>query len=195
MRTYFFFYFLAANSFVQTPTRNSPLIDTKGDLTYKIGDWVNVNCSTIAVNAKLKWYINEVDTVYLSTHEPVNVKEYIQSITSDSIKLYTLGLNFQLLPSHSGLNEIKLRCVATYREVIKETSSSLNIYSYNYQAIEAQSTSFTSSSCGSWTSSFLANKWILLTLVILSFNTNVRNVSTFPWLFCYLISLLFLLPT
>lgn len=99
-----------------------------------------------------------------------------------------------MLPSHTGFSEIKLRCVATYKEVIKEQSSFLNIFSYSYQAIEAQSTSFTSSSATSSagtatisTSKCFINKPIYSTV------TAIGVSIFFSWLFSYIIVLPMLL--
>ena len=41
-------------------TREAPMI-TGGKSRYKIGDWINLNCSTSADDVHLKWYINGND--------------------------------------------------------------------------------------------------------------------------------------
>ena len=58
---------------------------------------------------------------------------------------WTLPLKFQLEPSHFRSGEIKLRCLANYYHIIREYNTSIDVRSYNYQAIEAQSTSAASS--------------------------------------------------
>ena len=171
----FWSFYSAGKSPVETPIRNHPLIDTIEHKAYRIGDWVTINCSTMASNVKLKWYINEVDTSYLSAFEPVTVSQYKQMISDDPpLPNFIMSLRFQLLPSHSGLNEIKLRCVATYTEVIKENTQSLTIFSYNMRAVEAQSTSFTTASSSSSVrpSSSTVALHALFTLFVLLFVPN-----------------------
>lgn len=133
----------------------------------------------MASNVKLKWYINEVDTDYLSAIDSssVSVAEYKQMISQDPpLPNFVKSLRFRLLPSHSGLNEIKLRCVATYSEVIREHTQSLNIFSYNMQAVEAQSTSFTTASSSSSLRPLSSSASAFNVLLILLFHLVMSDV-------------------
>lgn len=53
---------------------------------------------------------------------------------------WVLGLKLYMHKDYFQLPELRLKCVATYHDIIKEYQTHLNIYSRSYNAIEAQST-------------------------------------------------------
>lgn len=148
-------------------TRESPTI-TGGKVSYRLNDWVDLNCSTTAHSTSiLRWFVNDIDA---GSHSTV---QYSQSSGEDDLQVtststgstrrksakksqlsrknfpfnrgYTLGLRLQIKPIHLQSQQLTLRCQSITYDVLQESSTSLKITSNNYQAIEGQQTSMATS--------------------------------------------------
>ncbi|XP_054169259.1 uncharacterized protein LOC128966433 [Oppia nitens] len=117
------------------PNRETPII--KGvKQSYNVNEVLNVNCTTNAVEAQLKWYVMNVE---------VNETNLIRYINKESGALI-LGLRIQMERKHFQIEELKLRCVSIFHRNIAEFHENLIIRTYNQEILEAQSSNVESNS-------------------------------------------------
>lgn len=89
-------------------------------------------------------------------------KEFLTHV--DGSSGWILGLKLYMQKSYFQLPELRLKCVATYHDIIREYQTHMNIVSRSYRAIEERSSSFASSSLSSFKPPFMA-AWIMFTTI------------------------------
>lgn len=89
---------------------NEPVI-TGGKDTYKVGDIVNLNCTSAASRPKtqLRWWINDE----VANPEYLIGPYVISSLSRVDAFVTELGLNFQVMSKHFRRGVMKLKCDAT----------------------------------------------------------------------------------
>ncbi|XP_076321954.1 uncharacterized protein LOC143231289 [Tachypleus tridentatus] len=99
-------------------TPNGPTIDGGLQPRYKVGDTMNLNCTSALAKrtAELSWYINdiEVDPTYLVHYPPRH--------NPDNLVSTVMGLKFKVRANQFQKGEIRLKCTSTLFKIIDERS-------------------------------------------------------------------------
>lgn len=86
-------------------------------------------------------------------------KEFLTHV--DGSSGWILGLKLYMQKSYFQLPELRLKCVATYHDIVREYQTHMNIVSRTYKPTEERSSSFASSSLSK--SPLMA--WIMFTII------------------------------